>query len=121
MPKTPSSPEQSSVRVSRAEGNRISFWCPGCDHAHTVGTGPDGWQWNGSEERPTITPSILVNMVQWEKGSIWHRLLHEVPPGAELVCHSFVTDGRIQFLGDCTHTLAGQTIDLPLWPKETRS
>jgi len=29
------------------------------------------------------------------------------------VCHSFVTDGRIQFLGDCTHNLAGQTVDLP--------
>jgi hypothetical protein len=23
-----------------------------------------------------------------------------------------VTDGRIQFLGDCTHALAGQTVDL---------
>lgn len=30
-------------------------------------------------------------------------------------CHSFVTDGRIQFLGDCTHSLAGQTVDLPDW------
>ena len=28
-------------------------------------------------------------------------------------CHSFVTDGRIQFLSDCTHALAGQTVDLP--------
>ena len=30
-----------------------------------------------------------------------------------LTCHSFVTDGRIQFLADCTHPLAGQTVDLP--------
>jgi hypothetical protein len=29
------------------------------------------------------------------------------------VCHSFVTDGRIQYLGDCTHAMAGQTVDLP--------
>ena len=29
------------------------------------------------------------------------------------VCHTFVTDGRIQFLSDCTHALAGQTVDLP--------
>jgi hypothetical protein len=28
-------------------------------------------------------------------------------------CHSFVTDGRIQFLSDSTHALAGQTVDLP--------
>jgi hypothetical protein len=35
------------------------------------------------------------------------------------VCHSFVVDGRIQFLGDCTHHLAGQTVDLPPWPYST--
>ena len=29
------------------------------------------------------------------------------------VCHSFITDGRIQFLGDCTHELKGQTVELP--------
>ncbi|MNR55162.1 hypothetical protein D3C85_1754830 [compost metagenome] len=28
------------------------------------------------------------------------------------VCHSWVTDGKIQFLHDCTHALAGQTIAL---------
>lgn len=32
------------------------------------------------------------------------------------LCHSFVTDGRIQFLTDSTHELAGQTVDLPEWP-----
>lgn len=29
------------------------------------------------------------------------------------VCHSFVTDGKIQFLGDCTHNLVGQIVELP--------
>ncbi len=33
-------------------------------------------------------------------------------------CHTFITDGRIQFLGDCSHKLAGQTVDLPAWPEE---
>ena len=28
-------------------------------------------------------------------------------------CHSFVKDGRIQFLLDCYHRLKGQTIELP--------
>jgi hypothetical protein len=28
-------------------------------------------------------------------------------------CHSFVTNGKIQFLADCTHKLAGQTVELP--------
>jgi len=31
------------------------------------------------------------------------------------ICHSFVTDGQIQFLGDCTHKLAGRTVPLPAW------
>jgi hypothetical protein len=33
------------------------------------------------------------------------------------VCHSFVVDGRMQFLSDCTHVMAGQTVDIPVWPK----
>lgn len=28
------------------------------------------------------------------------------------VCHSFVFDGEIRFLGDCTHALAGKTVPL---------
>lgn len=30
-------------------------------------------------------------------------------------CHSFITEGRIQHLGDCTSGLAGQAVDLPDW------
>mgnify|MGYP007013250410 CR=1 FL=1 len=33
------------------------------------------------------------------------------------VCHSFVVDGRMQMLGDCTHALAGQKVDIPPWPQ----
>lgn len=28
-------------------------------------------------------------------------------------CHSFVRDGQIEFLSDCTHALAGKTVSLP--------
>lgn len=31
------------------------------------------------------------------------------------VCHSFVRDGKIEFLGDCTHEFAGKTVDLEAW------
>lgn len=31
------------------------------------------------------------------------------------ICHSFITDGEIQFLNDCTHKLAGHTVDLLEW------
>jgi hypothetical protein len=31
----------------------------------------------------------------------------------DTVCHSWVTNGRIQFLSDCTHSLKDQTVELP--------
>ena len=52
-------------------------------------------------DSPTFTPSIFVN-----RG--------EVNPTAP-ACHSFVTDGKIQFLGDCSHSMAGTTVEIPDW------
>lgn len=79
------------------------FDCPGCGHAHMIRVFPSnpktGWTFNGDFERPTITPSILVN------GN------HDCPN--EPRCHSFVTNGMIQYLSDSTHELTGQTVELP--------
>jgi hypothetical protein len=91
------------AKAKVATDNRLHFWCPGCDEAHGIRyrhpfPGPD-WSWNRDLERPTINPSVLV-----QGGSQNGR------------CHSYVTDGKIQFLTDCTHTLAGKTVELPDWP-----
>lgn len=82
----------------------LHFHCPGCQYEHLipVKTGekvPEAWQWNGDHAKPTIQPSLLVNV-------------GGANPTAP-ICHSFVTDGQIQFLTDSTHELAGQTVDLP--------
>ena len=82
------------------------FWCPGCKDVHSVNTGNIRWIYNNNPDRPTFNPSILVT-TRWSQRD---------PDTQDDVCHSFVTDGRIQFLGDCTHALAGQTVDLPEWP-----
>jgi hypothetical protein len=37
-------------------------------------------------------------------------------PQTDKVCHSFVVDGQMQMLGDCTHPLAGQIVAIPPWP-----
>lgn len=91
-------------RAVEAQGRIVLFWCPGCDSAHQVRWNADGasnaWSWNGDTEAPTFQPSVLV------MGG---------PPGTPR-CHSFVTDGRIQYLPDSEHPLAGQTVDLPDWP-----
>ena len=91
--------------VDGAEYGRC-FTCPGCKEDHTIPTvGPRAWGFNGSNSRPTFTPSILVKGVK----NAWGPDFDPTPT----VCHSFVTDGRIQFLGDCTHDLKGQNVDLP--------
>lgn len=99
-------------------GARLMFECPGCECMHEVviRSGPHPcWTWNGNAEKPTFTPSILVTGVQPitdEQHAVWKRG-ERLPEPRPLRCHSFVTDGRIQFLGDCTHDLAGETVDLP--------
>lgn len=86
------------------EQDYYAFFCPGCGNAHAVtvnGRKNDcgaTWQWNGSMDKPTFHPSIHCN--------------RDMP---ELCCHSFVRDGVIQFLGDCYHSLKGQTVLLPNW------
>lgn len=83
----------------------LFFWCPGCEMAHQVktGTGPGPrWDYNGDAEAPTFRPSVLVTWTQGEDNR-------------PMRCHSYVTGGRIEFLGDCTHELAGKTVPLPAW------
>lgn len=173
-------------------GTLYWFYCPGCKGGHGFSVCNDGsrpsWSFDGNLERPTFSPSLLVNcssranieVGQWmpvmlgyggkradvrvpfamlserraqrnhdqslgrlrqrggmSAGEILCNLddvgLHERPCGdpvlelAEVesrvkayldrlppaVCHSFVRDGQIEFLGDCTHSLAGQTVPLP--------
>lgn len=113
-----------SSKLRSAEGGRVIFWCPGCDGAHgiNVGDGPGPrWTWNGDANRPTFQPSILVRYDHWVPPADTLEMSEKIRLGEVVqtqvhdVCHSFVTDGRIQFLGDCTHALAGQTVDIPDW------
>jgi len=84
---------------SGMEGD-YKFFCPGCKWHHLVWTTTRNhnqclWEFNGDIEKPTFSPSLLI---RWGDGN---------------VCHSFINNGMIQFLPDCTHTLAGKTVELP--------
>ena len=57
--------------------------------------GTPNWTWNGDVDKPTLKPSIKSCC----------------PPICEC-CHSFVNDGQVKFLADCSHEFAGQTLDL---------
>jgi hypothetical protein len=89
------------------------------------------WTFDGNMDAPTFAPSLLVGP--------WWRMPHDwdsdtaprnldgtyvlSPDGVHMAsafeaqCHSFVRSGRIEFLRDCTHEFAGQTVDLPELPE----
>lgn len=76
------------------------------------------WSFNGDLERPTLSPSILSRSGHYVPGHTGQCWCTPDPDGEDWgfkcgVCHSFVREGRIEFLSDCTHVLAGQTVDLP--------
>ena len=79
-----------------------AFWCQGCNEPHTYYVvnwrNNPVWTFNGNLEKPTFTPSLL----------------YRYPP--EKTCHLFLTDGNIQYLGDCSHELKGRTVPLQDWP-----
>ena len=107
------------VMTGRDDQGRVRghcVFCPACKCGHFFtapefrhGLGP-GWSFNGDHERPTFSPSMLVRCNTPDMPG--HN-----PEVAASVCHSFVTDGRIQFLNDCTHDLRGKTVDLPDFPR----
>ena len=82
----------------KSVGEYEMFECPGCKTMHGFrvrGEGPKPkWAWDG---KTTFSPSLLVSD---NEGTL---------------CHSFVKDGKIQFLGDCKHDLKNQTIEIPEW------
>ncbi len=120
--------------LRNAQHGVLLWWCPGCNGPHSIRASirgqavatpdpsdPDwtppqeyyeardgAWSWNGSATRPTFMPSVLVTYNGADAG-------HAGAPPA--VCHSFVVDGQMQMLGDCTHALAGQTVPIPPWPR----
>ncbi|KFE50155.1 DUF6527 family protein [Pseudomonas syringae] len=117
-----------------ADGS-IWFFCDGCGGPHSIkvnspGTPGPNWCYNGNPDTPTFTPSVLARTtgapdgrsVMTDEEVLEYDAIYK-SGGRDAVfasrfgkvCHSFVTDGRIQYLGDCTHALAGQTVVLPNW------
>lgn len=98
-------------KIAELAPGRIAFHCPGCKTAHVIAVdGSRGWTWNGDGNAPTIAPSVLVRTGRQVDPS--YQAEPDDPPER---CHSFIRAGRIEFLGDSTHALAGQTVELPDW------
>lgn len=106
------------------KGYGVHFLCPGCGNRHMLPVENDEgprWSFNGDYDKPTLQPSILQRSGHYnphhQGPDCWCNYNERFPDNPTDfkcgVCHSFVTDGNIQFLSDCTHALAGQTIPLP--------
>lgn len=105
---------QLSRKLRDLEDYKLAFWCPACELPHVLyyGMGEGSrWSWNGDTLRPTFQPSVLFRRTVKPHGS-------DALP-IDYVCHSFVTEGYIEFLNDSTHGLHGKTMTLPDWPDQT--
>jgi len=78
-------------KIIKSKDGKYMFKCPGCGNVHGINN--KIWNFNDDLEKPTINPSILRK-------------------DDRMTCHSFVTDGKIKFLNDSTHDLAGKKVDL---------
>lgn len=80
---------------------KFVFYCPGCNNTHTININPaNAWPCHtltGSLEKPTVRASVYC------RGNKKNNTPN---------CHSFITKGKISFLYDCTHDLAGKTVEL---------
>lgn len=92
------------------------FWwhCDGCNDQHCVIVQADDlpvvptghgsttrWTFDGNFEAPTFSPSLL------------HHASNHNP-----TCHVYIKGGRVEYLSDCGHQLAGRTVPpgpLPEW------
>jgi len=127
----PSSPqdeteEQRDARIKVTPesdmGESIWFWCrsPGCETHHSFRTklakGEKGplWTFNGDMEKPTFSPSLLYRFTRDRDNK--PNPDGTYPNPVDVVCHLFLTNGQINYLGDCSHGLKGQVVPLPDLP-----
>lgn len=76
-------------------------WCPACEGLHPFFVDKPWvngarWSFDGNVASPTFAPSM----------NIVGR------------CHYHIRSGRIEFCGDSTHKLSGQTVPLPPIPED---
>jgi hypothetical protein len=101
-----------SPKLIRQQYGDVAFhehWCPGCKTTHQIAVEQPfrngaRWTWDGNVDLPTFNPSI-----------------HCEPNMPERRCHYFLHQGKLKFLPDCHHELAGEVVDLPDIPERWRT
>lgn len=110
-------------RIGAAEGHTgrgYSHWCPACEEMHAFAVDEPfsngaRWTFDGNLDAPTFSPSMHIKTGRFADPN------YRDPDGdLSSVCHYFLRAGQIQYLGDCTHALKGQTVALPELPEGYR-
>lgn len=110
---------QVSSTMRKVQGG-FAHWCPGCEEMHIL---PDSWNFNGNLESPSFTPSFKHEGIQRVfQGGNWTGEWKRDANGnvIPVMCHYVLTNGRLEFQSDCTHSLANQTVPLPPLPGDLR-
>jgi hypothetical protein len=99
-----------------------SHWCPACESMHAFYVEQPThkgarWTFNGNTLAPTFSPSMNIS---WGKLADPNFDDSGDPANLSSRCHYVLTAGQIQFCGDCTHPMRGQTVPLPDLPPEYR-
>lgn len=98
----------------------ITIQCPGCRTRHVIPVRGDTevptdpratWRFNGSYEKPTLDPSVRIEYPHPDASSLTGKA-SDAEARVMVTCHFNLTSGRIHYHGDCTHKLAGRSVDL---------
>lgn len=104
-------PANSDVLGRVEKSSVVLFYCPGCDEPHQIDTAK--WEFNGDMEKPTFSPSYLTWSDPNPKADPRHDPTGKYRNGFR--CHSFIKEGEIEYLSDCSHKLAGKTVQMVSW------
>lgn len=118
-------------RIGRLDGSTaggLAHWCPACDEMHAFAldgknASGAGWTWNGDDKNPTFTPSMKITGKQTVKvdGKWTGDWVRDANGNAiDYCCHYILTAGVINYCGDCTHAMKGQSVPLPDLPARLR-
>ena len=94
-----------------------AHYCPGCKQMHVIpvhGVNAEDtsitsrWTINDDITSPTFSPSIRISATgDFEDDGVI---------STKTICHYYIQDGNLMYLGDSDHEFAGKTILMPDFP-----
>ena len=87
-------------KTSSTRPSRRTFYCPACDTSHSFNV--EGWTLIDTAKGPTVSPSLKIT------GYITTR----AGESEEVHCHLFIREGKLVYLPDYKHDMAGETVPM---------